>query len=110
MNNRALIESIVEGKNDLLNSFLQTGGDANCLNEEWNCPILFHAVLGGNLEAVRKLIEAGADVNLIASEPGCDILAETVLSLALQCRHLQDYELFNPIVEYLQRHGAKDEI
>ncbi len=110
MNDRTLIEDIVEGKNDSLLSYLQSGGDANLMDEEWNCPIIFHAVLGGNLIAVEKLIDSGANVNQIADEPGCDILAETVLLLAMQCRHLQDFNKFNPIVQLLEQHGAKDEI
>lgn len=110
MNNRALIENVVEGKNDSLFSYLQSGGDANLMDKEWNCPILFHAVLGGNLNAVQKLIESGANVNLIAEELGCDRLAETVLSLTMQCRHLQNFKKIDPIVRLLEQHGAKDEI
>ena len=110
MNDRALIEDVVEGKNDSLSSYLGSGGNANLMDEEWNCPIIFHAVLGGNLDAVQKLIDSGANVNQLAEEPGCDILAETVLSLAMQCRHLQDFNKFDPIVKLLERHGAKDEI
>ena len=110
MNSRALIEDISEGRNDLLFAYLQSGGDANLMDEEWNCSILFHAVLAGNLDAVQKLIDSGADVNQAAEEPGCDILAETVLSLAMQCRHLQDFKKFDPIVQLLELNGAKDEI
>jgi len=110
MNDHAVIESIGEGKNDLLMSYLDSGGDANLIDKEWNCPIIFHAVLSGNLIAVQNLIDSGANVNQKAEEPGCDILSETVLSLAMQCRHLQDFNKFDPIVQLLEQHGAKDEI
>jgi ankyrin repeat protein len=109
MNNRVLLDDVAEGGNDALFAYLQSGGDANLVDNEWNCPIIFHAVLGGNIDAVRKLIEFGADVNLTALEPGCDMLAETVLSLAMQCRHLQGSKKFDVIVELLEQNGAKDE-
>lgn len=110
MNDHAIFEDIAEGKTDSLSSYLKSGGDSNLMDSEWNCPIIFHAVLVGNLSAVQKLIESGANVNFIAQEPASDILAETVLSLAMQCRHLMDFEKYDPIVQLLQKHGAIDEI
>ena len=110
MSIRALIENVTEGRNELLVSFLQSGGDANAMDTEWNCPIIFHAVLVGNIKAVEALVQAGANVNQSALEPGCSILAESALSLAMQCSHLQSYEKFNPIVQLLEKHGAKSEI
>lgn len=110
MNNRALLEDVAEGKNDALFAYLQSGGDANLMDNEWNCPIIFHAVLGGNIDAVRKLIEFGADVNLTALDPGCEVLAGTVLSLAMQCNHLQDSVRLGPIVELLEQNGARDTV
>lgn len=105
-----LIENITEGRNELLISYLQSGGNANTIDEKLNCPIIFYAVLAGNIKSVEALIQAGANVNQSALEPGCSILAETALSLAMQCSHLQGYEKFNPIVKLLEQHGAKDEI
>lgn len=110
MNILDLKEDLAEGNTSKLKEYLSSGGQPNATDSEWNCPLIFYAVLGGSLEATEALVKAGADVNLKADEPGATFLTENVLSLALQQGHLQGSSIHNTIAEYLIKNGAKDEI
>ena len=71
--------------------------------------VLMHAIISGDIQAVSTLLSAGADPNLEAIGDASDYLASTPLSLALQARHLMDYDRYNPIVDCLIRAGAEDD-
>ena len=103
MKNREILELVQSENIEELRRYLASGGDANHIDIEWNCSLIFHAVLVGNLDAVEGLVKAGANVNFKAGEPGENILAETVLSLAMQLRHLKGFESFDPVAKYLIR-------
>jgi len=65
-----IFDELAEGRNEALARYLKRGGNPDLQYPEWNCTILFPAVLMGDLEAVKLLVEAGADVNAVAGSLG----------------------------------------
>lgn len=97
----AVIASDVQRIRDLANS----GFDINIRCAD-GASVLFNAVLIANVEVVRTLLELGADPNFQAVEPALTLRAETPLELALQSRHLVNWQKYNPVVLLLIEYGA----
>jgi len=99
--------AIFEDNVDEVTRLIQDGLYPNVRFDE-GAPALHGAILRGNITIIRLLLEHGANPNLIADEPAASVLTANPLELAMQARHLMDFEKYDPVVKLLEEFGATD--